>query len=91
MNPCGFSFGMDIGACVSSMADAVIGLFPYGTYGMTFTVGMIVGAILGKVGVAALLFLAGAVKFGSKSPDVHEHVTGPDAAPPVKKKRKTLF
>ena len=78
-------------ACLTSAADAILGLFPYGSYGLTFTVGMVVGAILGKWGVGALILLVGALQFGTKSPDVHEHVSGHDAAPPVKKKRKTLF
>lgn len=72
-------------------ADAITGLFPFGVLGLTFTVGMVVGAILGKWGVGALLVLAAALRFETKVPDAHEHVSGPDAAPPVKKKRKTLF
>lgn len=77
---------------LTDFADAVTGLFPFGSLGLAFTIGMIVGAILGKIGVGAILVLAGVLRFGTKSPDVHEHVAGPDAAPPVKKKRKnTLF
>lgn len=78
-------------AWLTDFADAITGLFPFGALGLTFTVGMIVGAILGKVGVGAVLALAAALRFGTKVPDAHEHVSGPDAAPPVKKKRKTLF
>lgn len=78
-------------AWLTDFADAVTGLFPFGALGLTFTVGMIVGAILGKWGVGALLVLAAVLRFGTKVPDAHEHVSGPDAAPPVKKKRKTLF
>lgn len=78
-------------AWLTDFADAVTGLFPFGALGLAFTIGMIVGAILGKVGVGALLVLAGVLRFGSKSTDDHEHVAGPDAAPPVKKKKRTLF
>ncbi len=76
---------------LTDFADAVTGIFPFGLMGLVFTVGMIVGAILGKWGVGALLVLAAVLRFGSKVPDAHEHVVGHDAAPPVKKKRKTLF
>ena len=76
---------------LTDFADAVTGLFPFGSLGLAFAIGMIVGAILGKVGVGAILVLAGVLRFGSKSTDAHEHVSGHDAAPPVKKKRKTLF
>jgi hypothetical protein len=78
-------------AWLADTADAVIGIFPFGLLGLAFTVGMIVGAVLGKVGVGAVLLLAGALQFGRSSPNAHEHVSGHDAAPPVKKKRKTLF
>lgn len=76
---------------LTDFADAVTGLFPFGALGLAFTIGMIVGAILGKVCVGALLVLAGVLRFGTKVPDAHENVSGPDASPPVKKKKRTLF
>src|SRR5690606_16873894 len=57
------------GACISSgltgIADAVLSIFPFGAIGLAFIVGMIVGAILGKVGVGAVLALGLALKLGS--------------------------
>lgn len=76
-------------AWLTDFADAVTGLFPFGALGLAFTVGLICGAVLGKVGVGALLVLAGVLRFGTKVPDAHEHVAGPDAAPPVE--RPTIF
>lgn len=76
---------------LTDFADAIINLFPFGSIGLAFTAGLIVGAILGKVGVGVLLVLAGVLRFSTKPVDGHEHVDGPDAAPPAKKKRKTLF
>lgn len=78
------------GDCISSGINAIINLVPFGIVGVAFIAGLICGAALGKWGVAALLVLAAAVRFGTKSSDVHEHVTGKDAAPPVKP-RPTIF
>ena len=81
------------GPCLNGAADTIISLFPFGLYGLVFFGGMIVGERIGIFGI--LITVAGwlAVRFGTKSPDVHEHVAGPDAAPPLakKKRRKTIF
>lgn len=99
MNACGISFGMDIGACISSMAagwvpDWLAPLLPYWPW---FAVVLALGIAYRLAGVPGIAAAAGAVGFilGRRSvkDDAHEHVTGHDAAPPVtpKKKRKTLF
>lgn len=97
MNPCGFSFGMDIGACVSSMAtgwlpDWLVPLLPYWPWAAVILALGIAYRIAGIPGITAA---AGAVGFilgrRSVTDEAHEHVSGHDAAPPVEKKRKTLF
>lgn len=74
------------GECVDSVVGAWLAWFPYGLTGFTFVCGMLVGAALGKWGVAAVLALIVAVKVGGG--DTHEHVSGKDAAPVVKPKKK---
>lgn len=54
-------------------------------------VGMILGAVLGKVGTGAVLAIAAGFAFISKrrsGDELHEHVGGKDAVPPAKPKRK---
>ena len=74
------------GPCVDSVVAAWLAWFPYGLTGFTFVCGMLVGAALGKWGVAAVLALVVAVKVGGG--EIHEHVSGKDAAPVVKAKPK---
>lgn len=81
---------MDPGGCFDSGIAGIIAWFPFGIEGLKAAVWMIIGAALGKWGVGAVLTLAVALKASGKIE--HEHVDGPDAAPPIpKKKRKTLF
>ncbi len=87
-----FGCVLNPGECISTGVNAIINLVPYGIVGVAFIAGLIIGPILGTWGVAPLLALFAAVRFGTKSPDTHEHVAGKDAAPPpVKPKRKTIF
>jgi hypothetical protein len=54
---------------------------PGGWYGVNFVAGLILGALLGKPAVAALLAVGGALMFWRRNPtDTHEHVQGKDAA-----------
>jgi hypothetical protein len=68
------------GDCIGRVADSVISIVPFGTLGMAFIAGMVVGAAIGKWGVAALLALVAAVKFGGNSS--HDPVEVPDEDPP---------
>lgn len=80
------------GACIDGAVASWLAWYPFGIEGVKATVWMIVGAILGKVGVGVVIALVLALKVSGKTPDVHEHVGGVDAAPPApKKKRKTIF
>lgn len=80
------------GACIDGAVASWLAWFPFGIEGVKAMTWMIVGAMLKKPGVAAVGFLAVALKLSGKTPDVHEHVGGVDAAPPApKKKRKTIF
>jgi len=69
------------GACIDGAVASWLAWYPFGIEGIKATVWMIVGAILGKVGVGAVIALALALKVAGKTPDVHEHVGGPDAVP----------
>ena len=80
----------DPGACVDGAVASWLAWFPFGSHGLMFAAGMIVGAILGKWGVGAVFAALVALKFSAKG-DQHEHVTGPDAAPPVPKHRPTVL
>lgn len=96
MNPCGLNFGMDIGACISSMAtgwlpDWLAPLIPYWPW---FAVILVLGVAYRIAGLPGITAAAAAIGYilGRRSvkEEAHEHVSGHDAAPPVKKKR-TLF
>lgn len=78
------------GGCVNDGIASLIAWYPFGIEGIKATAWMIVGAALGRFGVAAVITLALALKVAGKSPEVHEHVVGKDAAPPVSK-RPTIF
>ena len=67
------------GECVDSVVGAWLAWFPYGVTGFTFVCGMLVGAALGKWGVAAVIALLVAIR--SAPGETHEHVSGADAAP----------
>ena len=69
------------GGCFNDGIAAITAWYPFGLEGIKATVWMIVGAILGKIGVGAVIALALALKVAGKTPDVHEHVGGPDAVP----------
>lgn len=75
------------GACLDGAAQSILSLFPFGAFGAVFTAGLIVGAILGKWGVGALIMMAAAVRIGSRDQrDTHEHVPdGMDAWVPSPK------
>lgn len=83
---------LDPGGCFNDGIAALVTWFPFGIEGVKATVWMIVGAVLGKVGVAAVVGLALALKVSGKTADIHEHVGGADAAPvPPKPKKPTIF
>ena len=88
-----FGCVLNPGACIDGAVASWLAWYPFGIEGVKATVWMVVGAVLGKIGVGAVIALALALKVAGKTPDVHEHVGGPDAAPPIpaKKKRKTIF
>ncbi len=90
-----FGCFLDPGGCFNSGISAFVAWYPFGLEGLKATVWMIVGAALGRFGVAAVIALAVALKVAGKAPDAHENVAGHDAAPPIPqpkpKKRKTLF
>jgi len=77
-----FGCFLDPGGCFNDGIASIVAWYPFGLEGIKATVWMIVGAILGKVGVGAVIALALALKVAGKTPDVHEHVGGQDAAPP---------
>jgi len=83
---------LDPGACIDGAVASWLAWFPYGLTGFAFVCGMLVGAALGKWGVAAVIALLVAIR--SAPADTHENVSGKDAAPVVKpkpKKRPTLM
>lgn len=81
------------GGCIDGVVSSWIAWFPFGIEGLKAAVWMLVGAALGKWGVGAVFALVLALKVSGKTPELHEHVAGKDAAPPPAKpkKRKTLF
>ena len=88
-----FGCFLDPGGCFNSGIAGIVAWYPFGLEGIKATVWMIVGAALGRFGVVAVITLALALKVAGKTPDVHEHVGGPDAAPPApaKKKKRAIF
>lgn len=95
MNPCGFSFGMDVGACVSSMAagwvpDWLAPLMPYWPWAALILALGLAYRIAGLPGITAAAAAIGYI-LGRRSVRTEDQFPHPDVAPPVKKKRKTLF
>lgn len=89
-----FGCVLNPGACIDGAVASWLAWYPFGIEGVKATVWMIVGAALGRFGVAAVIALAIGLKVAGKTPDIHEQLAGgKDAAPPVPKpkKRKTLF
>jgi hypothetical protein len=85
---------LDPGPCLTSAADGILSIFPFGLYGVVFLGGMIVGERIGIWGILIAIVGWIALRFSSKTPhDPIEHVEGRDAAPPIpaKKKHKTIF
>lgn len=68
------------GACLDGAAQSILGLFPFGAFGAAFTAGLIVGAILGKWGVGALITLVVAIRVGTRDEFTGE-VPDPDPRP----------
>lgn len=96
MNACGLNFGMDVGACISSMVtgwlpDWLVPLLPYWPLAATILALGVAYRIAGLPGITAAAAAIGYI-FGRRSvkDEPHEHVSGHDAAPPVKKKRTLL-
>jgi hypothetical protein len=79
---------LDPSACIDGAIASWLAWFPFGRDGFIFACGMVIGAILGKWGVGAVIALALAVR---SAPDTHEHVQGKDAAPVVKPKKRRSF
>lgn len=85
---------LDPGPCLTSAADGILSIFPFGLYGVVFLGGMIVGERIGIWGILIAIVGWIALRFSSKTPDVHEHLAGgKDAAPPPPKpkKKRTIF
>ena len=61
------------GDCFNDGIGAIIAWYPFGLEGIKATVWMIVGAALGRFGVAAVIALALALKVAGKTPDIYEH------------------
>lgn len=81
---------LDPSTCIDGWIASWLAWFPFGREGFIFFCGMVLGAIVGKIGVAAIgaLILAVRVAPGER----FEHVDGRDAEPPVRKpKAKPIF
>lgn len=80
---------LDPGACIDSAVASWLAWFPYGRDGVIFFAGMVLGAIVGKFGVAAIAALVLAIR--SAPGETHEHVSGKDAIPAPKPKKRRSF
>ena len=79
------------GDCINSVVGAWLAWWPFGRDGFVFTCGMIVGAILGRLGVAAVIALLVAIRSAPGKPVPNDEVW-PHPDQPVKpKKRKYLL
>ena len=80
------------GDCFNDGIGAIIAWYPFGLEGIKATVWMIVGAALGRFGVAAVIALALALKVaGRKEADIFEHEDPkpvPAPRPTILKRRK---
>lgn len=60
---------MDPGACFAEGFSSIAAVFPLGQFGM----GLIVGAVIGKFGVGALLALWVAMRSRGEEPEIYRH------------------
>ena len=82
----------DPAVCVDQAVTTWVSWFPFGIEGLKAAVWMIVGAALGRFGVAAVIGLALALKAsGKKEADLYPHEDPKPVPIPKTKKRKTLF
>lgn len=93
MNPCGIRLGMDVGACIASwVPDWLAPLLPFWPLAAVILALGVAYRVAGLPGITAAAAAIGYI-LGRRSvkDEAHEHVAGKDAAPPVKKKRKSIF
>lgn len=95
MNACGLNFGMDVGACISSMVtgwlpDWLVPLLPFWPWAAVILALGIAYRIAGLPGITAAAAAVGYI-LGRRSVRTEDQFPHPDEAPPAKKKRKTLF
>ena len=79
----------DPAACATGVVTGWLDWFPFGASGLIFVAGMIVGAILGKWGVGALVAALVALKFAPKRVSTEEQYGIP--VPQPKRRRTTIF
>jgi hypothetical protein len=79
---------LDPGGCINSAIATWIAWFPFGIEGVKAAAWMIVGAILGRLGVAAVVALGIALKVANvKSVPTSEQYPHPDEKPAPKPKK----
>lgn len=100
MNACKLSLsGIDVGACLGQLFGGLVPdwLAPLLPYWPWFLGIVVLGLAYRLAGVPGLAAAAGAIGYilgrRSVTPEPHEHVSGKDAAPVVKPKKKvqTIF
>lgn len=86
-----FGCFLNPGGCFNDGISAFIAWFPFGIEGIKAAAWMIVGAALGRFGVAAVIALALALKAaGKKESDIFEH-EDPKPVPIPKPKKPSIF
>lgn len=82
----------DPAACVDQAVTSWLAWYPFGIEGVKATVWMIVGAALGRIGVASVIGLALALKIaGKKEADLYPHEDPTPVRAPKPKKTRRLF
>lgn len=77
--------------CFNDGVASLLAWYPFGIEGVKASVWMIVGAMLGKVGVGAVLVLGAALKAsGKKETDIFPHEDPVPTRAPKPKKRRLL-
>ena len=79
---------LDPGGCISDAITTWVNWWPFGIEGVKATVWMIVGAVLGRLGVAAVVALGIALKVANvKAVPTSEQYPHPDEKPAPKPKK----
>ena len=76
------------GPCLTTFADTILSLFPFGLHGLVFLAGMIVGERIGIIGIIAAVLIWLGARFATKAPADPIEQLPPDSPDAFEPRRK---